>query len=413
MKIVRLEAENVKRLKAVEITPDPTVQVIGGRNAQGKSSVLDAIWLALGGGKASKATSRPVRDGAEKATVTLDLGDLKVTRTWTKGGASTSLRVEAADGARYPSPQSILDRLVAQLSFDPLAFTRLPAREQRAALLDLVDLGVDLDALDAERDSLYQERADVGRAGKAIGEVTVDDSLPDEETPMTVLLAEARRVREHNSSVASAAARVREAEHERATAAAVVRDLEERLEQARVDAVDASNRLYAAQESAQALGEQIDPSDVEQRIATLEETNAAVRANNAAREKAYRKKALRREYEVLTEQINAIDKRKSDALAAAEFPVPGLGFDSQGVTYQDVPFSQASSAEQIRVSVAMAMATNPNLRVLRIMDGSLLDADSMAALHEQCAAQDFQLWIERVGDADKGAVIIEDGQISY
>ena len=45
MKIIELQAENVKRLKAVDITPDGTLQVIGGRNAQGKSSVLDAETL--------------------------------------------------------------------------------------------------------------------------------------------------------------------------------------------------------------------------------------------------------------------------------------------------------------------------------------------------------------------------------
>ena len=79
MKIIELQAENVKRLKAVEITPNGTLQVIGGKNAQGKSSVLDAIWLALGGGKAAKDTPLPIRDGEATAKVRLDLGDLVVT----------------------------------------------------------------------------------------------------------------------------------------------------------------------------------------------------------------------------------------------------------------------------------------------------------------------------------------------
>ena len=121
MKIISLTAENVKRLRAVEITPDGNVVTITGRNAQGKTSVLDAIWLALGGGAASKGTIRPIRDGEEKASVRLDLGDLVVTRTWT--GDKTALTVTAADGAKYTSPQGILDALVGRLSFDPLEFT--------------------------------------------------------------------------------------------------------------------------------------------------------------------------------------------------------------------------------------------------------------------------------------------------
>jgi hypothetical protein len=128
MKIIKFTAENIKRLRAVEITPDGTVQVITGKNAAGKSSVLDAIWLALGGGTASKSTAKPIRAGQDNAHVRLDLGDLVVTRTW--AGDKTTLKVESQDGAKYSSPQGVLDSLVGRLSFD--------------ALLDIVDIGVDL-----------------------------------------------------------------------------------------------------------------------------------------------------------------------------------------------------------------------------------------------------------------------------
>lgn len=48
--ITALEAENVKRIKAVEITPSTTgLTLVGGNNNQGKTSVLDA--LALGAGR--------------------------------------------------------------------------------------------------------------------------------------------------------------------------------------------------------------------------------------------------------------------------------------------------------------------------------------------------------------------------
>ncbi|WP_125898918.1 AAA family ATPase [Actinomyces gaoshouyii] len=411
MKIVKLEAENIKRLKAVEITPDSTVQVVGGRNAQGKSSVLDAIWLALGGGKAAKAVPRPVRDGANHATVSLDLGDLKVTRTWDAAGKST-LRVEAADGARYTSPQAMLDRLVGGLSFDPLAFTRLSAREQREALLDLVDLDVDLDALDRERADLYAQRTDVGRRGKALGDVIVDESLPVEETSAGQVLAELRRAQEHNQRLDVLALKASRAEGAVADAMKAVEAAEAALAAARsrLESAQADSRA-AAQQVADA-GDRVGTDEIASRLERLEADNARVRANNEARTRAAQRDALRHDYEALTAQIATIDENKAKALASAVFPVEGLGFDDQGVTYQGVPFSQASSAEQIRVSVAMAMALNPELRVLRIMDGSLLDDEAMDAIRTQVADGDFQLWIERVGDADAGAVVIEDGQVA-
>jgi hypothetical protein len=411
MRIIKLEAENVKRLKAVTITPDPTVQVVGGRNAQGKSSVLDAIWLALAGGKASKAVPRPVRDGEEHATVILDLGDLKVTRIWNAQGKST-LRVEAADGARYNSPQAMLDRLVGGLSFDPLAFTRLSAREQREALLDLVDLDVDLAGLDAERRGLYAQRTEVGRRGKALGDVTVDESLPVDETSASEVLTKLRQAQEHNRLLEELTMTATRAKAAVDDARKAVEDAKAALEVAQKNLDTARSDSRAATQAMNDAGTPMNTAELGERLEGLEATNAAIRSNNTARAKAAERQRLREAYESLTKRIQAIDERKAQALAAAVFPVEGLGFDDTDVTYQGVPLSQASSAEQIRVSVAMAMALNPELRVLRIMDGSLLDSDAMEAIRAQVADGDFQVWIERVGDADDGAVIIEDGQVS-
>lgn len=400
MKVIELKAENVKRLRAVEITPDGTLQVIGGRNAQGKSSVLDAIWLALGGGKAGRETARPIRDGESRAEVTLDLGDLRVTRTWTQKG--TQLKVTSADGAVYSSPQAMLDGLVGQLSFDPLAFTRLSAREQREALMNLVQLDVDVDALDAERARLYEERTRVGQEGKALGDAAVDESLPVEEVSVSELLANLEAAQEHNAAVTRMESERESLTEAVASAETHLRMVQQELEEARQELAAAEKRVIPARVDVDALRAQVGEAD---------ERNKAIRANNAEREKAARKDALRHQYAALTGQITALDEQKQKALENAAFPVDGLGFDRDGVTYNGVPFSQASSAEQIRVSLAMAMALNPKLRVLRIMDGSLLDDEAMQLIREQVAAHDFQLWIERVGNADEGAVIIEDGEV--
>lgn len=403
MKIVELRAENVKRLKAVEITPDGTLQVIGGRNAQGKSSVLDAIWLALGGGAAGRETVRPIRDGEDRASVTLDLGDLIVTRTWTQKG--TALKVSSADGATYSSPQKMLDELVGRLSFDPLAFTRLSPREQRDALLRLVDLDVDLDQLRSERDRLFADRTEVGRRGKAIGDVAVDDTLPTEETSAGAYVRMIQARQERNREIESA--REWAASHETA-----IKDVVSHIQRLQSELAELRETQKKALERVRFLGDPEPIDELEEQLRLVEDTNAAIRVNNAARQQMEAKGALRREYEALTAEIAALDARKAQALAAAAFPVNGLGFDDDGVTYRGVPLSQASSAEQIRVSLAVGMALNPRLRVLMIKDGSLLDDESMAAIKQQVSEHDFQLWIERVGDSDEGAVIIEDGQVT-
>ncbi len=402
MKIIELRAENVMRLKAVEITPDGTVQVIGGRNAQGKSAVLNAIWLALGGGKASKDISRPIRDGEEKASVRLDLGDLVVTRSWTRKG--TTLKVENPEGASFKSPQGMLDALVGQLSFDPLAFTRLSPKDQREALLDLVDLDVDLDALDTEAKQVFQERTEIGRQGKALGDVTVDDKLPTQEESAQALIQAIQEGQDQNHYRATTARQLDEAIADRDRITAEIDRLTNALTIRRkeIETLIDTHKATAP----------VDLEPLQERLASIEDVNARIRANNAAREKQAEKVRLREAYEGLTQRLTELDEQKAQALADAHFPVEGLSFDDTGVLYRGVPLSQASSAEQIRVSLAMGMALNPKLRVLMIKDGSLLDEDSMAAIRDQVADGDFQLWLEIVNPDDPTAVIIEDGQVA-
>lgn len=403
MRIIRLAAENIKRLKAVDIEPDGTLQIITGRNAQGKTSVLDAIWLALGGGQASKDTPRPIRDGETSAAVTLDLGDLLITRTWAEKG-KTELKVTAPDGAKYRSPQTLLDGLVGKLSFDPLAFTRLTAREQRQALLDLLDL--DFAAADRERARLYNIRLETGRQMHAYGDLPkLPADAPTAESSGTLLVDRINMAHEAADAIRKARAaidscltrledidqRIAGLQNEREATAASIAEWERRIDD---------------------MPEPEDITGLRAALAGLEARNAEARENArilAAREA---QKALQAEYTELTRTINAIDQRKADALAAATMPVDGLGFDDQGVTFNGVPFGQASAAEQIRVSLAMAMALNPTLRVIRILDGSLLDADSMAAIAAMAKAGDYQVWVERVADDADTAVVIEDGSVA-
>lgn len=401
MKVITLTAENVKRLKAVDITPGEHVQIVGGRNAQGKTSVLDALWLALGGGPAAKGTTRPVRDGEETASVRLDLGEFVVTRSWT--GDKTALRVESAEGARFSSPQGMLDALVGRLSFDPLEFTRLTGRAQVAALLDLVDLDVDLDALAEARATAYARRTEVGRdvkqlEGHLAGLPAVADETPDTEVSSADILTELRAAQETK--------RADDEAHRRAERSQTAR------EQAKAALEAAIAEDQAAVSALSNLPQVPDVEAIEQRLASVDETNRAVRAKQERSRVSLDLARERLAYGDLTRAIDRIDEQKSAALSGADFPVDGLGFDDDGVTLNGVPFSQASSAEQIRVSLAMAMSLNPRLRVIRILDGSLLDADNLALIESMARESDYQVWIERVGDADEGAVIIEDGEVT-
>lgn len=400
MKVIRLEAENFKRLRAVTIEPDGNVVVIAGRNAAGKSSTLDAIWAALGGGAAAKATPRPIRDGADEASVTLDLGDLKVTRRW--AGEKTTLKVESADGARYGSPQQMLDGLVGRLSFDPLAFAQQDERSQLETLLSLVELPFDPKLLDGQRRALYEDRTIIGREVKTLeghlaGLPEVDGDVPTEEVNASDLIEQAQTAQ-------MAVIHRQDAERRRTNAQARVAELRKLFAEAKAE-------LDAAGDAIDALPEPVDVEEITAQLAQVDEINRAVRATAERRRIASLLEAKRGEYETHTEKIALLDQEKADAVAAAKMPIDELGFTDDGVTYRGVPFKQCSAAEQLRVSIAMAMALNPKVRVIRITDGSLLDSDNLRLIEEMAADRDFQVWIERVDESGRVGVLIEDGSV--
>ena len=418
LRIVKLEAANVKRLVAVEIKPDGSLVVVGGKNGAGKTSVLDSIAYALGGREA--LCEEPLRKGAKRGHVSVDLGEFRVKRTFTPEGGG-SLTVESKEGAVFRSPQAMLDRLMGRLSFDPLAFARMEPKAQRETLRALV--GLDFSALDAARAQKFAERTDANREVKQLearlAAMPVHGDAPAEPVSVTALMGELAEAEKAHRGVDALEQGARDAERASEDASRAVTRLDAQIADLKRQRDQQAERAVAEAASASDLRERAksyresapDPAPIRQRIAEAEGVNAKVRAN-ADRARLARDLAdVRSHADTLSEAIETLDADKAAQLASAKFPVDGLAFDEAGVRLGGVPFSQASAAEQLRVSVAMGLAMNPKLRVLLIRDGSLLDDDSLALVAQMAAAADAQVWMERVGNGAECSVVIEDGHV--
>ena len=208
MKIIQFNAENVKKIKAVEIKPSSYVVEISGKNENGKTSLLDAIYYALGGKEALKSTAKPIRSGEKSAKIKLDLGDVVVERRFTE--KDSYLSVTTKEGAKFPSPQALLDTMVGRISFDPLAFANMDdgsadgKRRQKEDLIKLVDLGIDLKAWSKDRQDAVDSRAMIGRNVdafksqlKLMGEVR--DDVPAEEVSISQLTEEFKTAQDKKS----------------------------------------------------------------------------------------------------------------------------------------------------------------------------------------------------------------------
>lgn len=430
-KIIKLSSQNVKRLSAVEITPDGNLVVIGGKNGAGKSSVLDSIFYALGGKDA--LPSKPVRAGQDGAEIIVDIGDLIVKRTFTAAGG-TNLVVMNKEGAKYPSPQSILDKLVGTLSFDPLDFAR-KADQQAETLRQLV--GLNFSALDAKYEGLYDERTAINREAKnlaaQVSAKVKHDGVPDEETPTATILKEQQDAVETNNTNARLRSRLERTKEEIAKQETAISEIDGKIAAARHE-IEAWNKkiadleafktksaeevairktTYAEKQKEIAALVDIDLAPFQTRAQELEITNQKVRSNRERSALSSQQAAKQKQADALTAQLDSIEAEKTKAITEAKYPIPGLSFDTEGnVLFNGIPFSQSSSADQTKVSIAIGLALNPKLRVLLIRDGSLLDEESLAMVADIAAKNDAQVWVERVSTGGEVSVIIEDGAVA-
>lgn len=417
MKIISLFAENVKRLKAVEIRPDGNAVILEGKNAQGKSSVLDAIWWALGGQTAQKGNDKPIREGQARAKVELDLGGLKVTRVWTANDRST-LKVESADGTAVKSPQALLDSLVGRLSFDPLAFSRMSPKEQRETLIDLAGIREELQGLERIRQTVYDSRTEVGREIKRLeGHLEklqgIDPNAPDEQVSPETIMAELREAQQTIGINRTKRDTLEQLRRKAARMQEQIAALEAEIEKERAVLLSVCEVGKELSAEVDAL---VDPDldAITEKLNNLQAINKAVQAKWERNDTQAALLEAENERDRLTEEIGNADRAKEELLQNAPLPVPGLNINDSGVTFRGVPFAQCSGAEQLKISLAMAMSLNPTLRVIRITDGSLLDSDSLAVVREMAEARDFDVWIERVANGpsgEAGAVYIEDGEV--
>lgn len=425
LRLIGMSIENFQKIKVFNLEPKGNVIKITGANASGKSSVLDAIWLALAGTRGGP--SAPVRKGAGRGVVRLDLDDIRVTRMWSEGGDTKGeMWIEAKDGLRYGSPQKMLDEAMAKISFDPLAFNRMDIKLQANELRKLLDLDDVIAAIRADELNDYNTRRDQTKLLTTLkaqrANVHVPENLPAKKRDLDAMTQELATLAEFNIGIdrermkreqLNEALNLKTKQLESRTRQ--VKELREQL----AEAEEALQTEMVQLEESVAVIKALPPLPEEKDAATLSEEIATARVINSAIDRRSQAERMDGEIDVVVATIDNLDKaieahrsKATEIIAKAKYPVPGLGFADDEVTYNGLPFTQASNAEQIKVSIAMGMALNPKLRVMRIKDGSLLDAASMTVVEEMAVENNFQVFVEIVDVSGKMGVYLVDGEIA-
>lgn len=416
LKIISLQVSNVKKIKAirVETNGNPMV-IVGGENEAGKSSLLDSIVMAFAGKRAIPAD--PVRHGQDLGQIDIDLGHYKVTRTIQPNG-KTELVVRSAGGARASSPQALLDGFLGAISFDPLAFSRMPPKDQAELLRKLT--GLDFKAVDDQRAVLFEQRTIVNREVNSLhaqlGAMVLTEGA-DEEMSISDLVAQigAEELKERkltevhakiNSSAAGGKVMAGKIEGLKAQAAALAKTIQS--EEEHLELLRAQHRTMV--ENALTMPETGDIVELREKLSGAEAFNKQVRANNEHAELSKQHAAKVLQAEECSANILEIDEGKAKALAETKMPVPGLAFTDDGVTMDGNLWQNLASSQQLRASVAIGLAQNPQLKVMLVRDGSLLDTNGKALMREMAEKAGAQIWMECVGNDADVSVLIEDGE---
>lgn len=416
MKISNLQIENVKRVKAVRIEPtDKGLTILGGRNNQGKSSVLDSIAWALGGNR--KKPSQADREGSMNKPylkVTMNNG-LVVERK----GKNSDLKVTDPDG--NSAGQTLLDSFVEELAIDLPQFMEATNKEKADTLLKIIGVGDQLYELEREEKELYDDRRSVYRIKeqkrKYAEELPYHEDAPDEPLKISALINEQQEILARNGEnqkkrqeAQRLADRVDAQKEKMASVKAEIARLEEQLAEMEDIHQETVQDLETAQKTAEQLQDE-STAELEQSIAENEQINEKVRTNlkkEAAEEEA---RSYETQYEKMSGQIQAIRDKKQALLDEADLPLPELSVKEGALTYKGQEWDNMSGSEQLKVSTAIVRQLKPDCGFVLIDKLEQMDLETMKEFGQWLESEDLQAIATRVSTGEECQIIIEDGEV--
>ncbi|MBE6902298.1 MAG: chromosome segregation protein SMC [Ruminococcaceae bacterium] len=401
VKINNLEIENVKRVKAVTLAPaENGLTVIGGKNGQGKTSVLDAIAWALGGDRFKP--SQPNREGSvipPHLRVELSNG-LVVERS----GNSSNLKVIDPNGNK--GGQQLLNEFVEALALNLPKFMQMSNKEKADTLLRIIGVGDKLYALETDEQRLYNRRTEIGRVrdqkAKYAKELPVYSGLPAELISAVELIRQQQDILARNGENQRKRENLAQLQQEYDRTAAQIEELGMKLERISAD-------LETAMKSAQDLHDE-STVEIEQSLADIESTNTKIRANLDRQRAEIEAEDFGRQYDELTEQLQDVRRQKSELLNGADLPLEGLSVENGELLYNGCRWDCMSGSEQLRVATAIVRRLNPKCGFVLLDKLEQMDTDTLAEFGAWLEQEGLQVIATRVSTGGECSIIIEDGK---
>lgn len=410
IKINKLEIENVKRVKAVKIEPTSNgLTIIGGKNNQGKTSILDSIAWALGGNKYKPSQAN--REGSmipPYLSLTLSNG-LVVERK----GKNSDLKVIDPSGQK--AGQQLLNSFVEELAIDLPKFMNSTSKEKANILLQIIGVGEQLYQYEKEEQEIYNQRRAIGQIAdqkiKFAQEMTYYPDVPKELLSVSELIEQQQEILARNGENQRKRQNLNVIQNQYNQEMYQIEQLEKQLNELKMKNAQTAQDLEIAQKDTLDLQDE-STAELEANIQEIDEINRKIRAN-ADKDKAEMDASDHRaEYDKLTTKISEIRQKKSELLQNAQLPLEGLSVEDGDLVFNGQKWDNMSGADQLRVSTAIVRKLKPNCGFILLDKLEQMDLDTLNEFGQWLEQQGLQAIATRVGTGDECSIIIEDGYIA-
>ena len=417
IKITSFEAENVKRIKAVQFEPSVEgLTIIGGKNANGKTSVLDSIVYALGGEKYRPKNFN--REGsAVPGKIRIELSNGLIVE---RSGKNATLKVTDPSGQK--AGQKLLNEFIEPLALNLPKFLNASDKEKGNTLLQIIGVGEELAELDKKEGLIYSERTLIGRdadkKSKLAEALEYYPDAPEELVSASDLIKQQQEILARNGENQRKRERVKEITFEKHRIFDEAQRLEQQIAdlQARLDErKKAYERVMEDEEIAMKDAAQLEDentTEIEESIANIEEINRRVRANLTKANAVDEAEQLRNEYDKMTGELEAVRDQRRALLDSADLPLDGLSVNDGALVYKRQQWSDMSGAEQLIVATAIVRKLNPECGFVLIDKLEQMDTDTLAEFGEWLEDEGLQVIATRVSTGEECSIIIEDGTVT-
>lgn len=409
IKINSLELDDVKRIRAVKLEPSENgLTIIGGKNNQGKTSVLDAIAWALGGDKFRP--SGAMRDGSSvppHLKVKLSNG-IVVERC----GKNSDLKVTDESGKR--GGQQLLNAFISTFALDLPKFMESSSKEKANVLLQIIGVGDKLFEYDREENKLYNRRLEIGRIAeqkaKYAAELPEYDNVPKEVISPSELIRQQQEILARNGENQRKRDRAEQLKSAYSNISSRIEMLRSQLAELENQQSDIAEDLRIAELSSAELHDE-STDELENNIRNIEAINIKIRSNLDKEKAEMDAKQYKDEYDSLTTQIENIREERRRLLDNAPLPLPGLSVESGELTYNGAKWDCMSGSEQLRVSAAIVRKLNPECGFVLMDKLEQMDIDTLNEFGAWLEAEGLQAIATRVSTGSECSIIIEDGYV--